>query len=260
MGDWYLMLTLGTLGLAMRYGGWPRAPLVLGFILGDIMETALDITLQSYTWDWMLRPISAVIAALAVLTVVLAATGFIKRRREHPGASFGEGGDDEPEAPWRPFTSMPFALFVVAMFAYAVWDAQGWPPEAARLILCFGYVGLALAAAVFVIDASGFIRRARSDKGGLIAQYGNALRDAREPRRVLAMYGWFALIVGGTYVMGQVYAIPLFMLLYLVVSARESWKLAAIYALCGWLLLWGMFGEFIHIVWQPPLFDLFEIG
>jgi hypothetical protein len=49
------------------------------------------------------------------------------------------------------------------------------------------------------------------------------------------------------------------MFLYLVVSARESWKLAVIYALAGWLLLWGMFGEFIHVVWQPPLFDLFAV-
>ena len=259
MGDWYLMLSFGTLGLAMRYAGWPRAPLVLGFILGDIMETALDITLQSYTWDWVLRPISAIIAALAVLTVVLAASGFIKRRRQSPGASIGEGGDDEPEAPWRPFTSMPFALLMVATFAYAVWEANGWPPEAARLILCFGYVGLALAGAIFVMDASGFIARARSDGGGVVAQYGGALRGSREPSRVLAMYGWFAVIVGGSYVMGQVYAIPLFMFLYLVVSARESWKLAVIYALAGWLLLWGMFGEFIHVVWQPPLFDLFAV-
>ena len=73
------------------------------------------------------------------------------------------------------------------------------------------------------------------------------------------MYGWFALIVGTTYVVGQVYALPLFILLFLLVQARENWKLAVIYALCGWLLLWGMFGELIHVVWQPPLFELFEV-
>jgi putative tricarboxylic transport membrane protein len=255
MGDWYLMLVFGTLGLVMRYAGWPRAPLVLGFIIGSIMETALDITLQSYSWDWMTRPISAIIALLAVLTVVLSATGIIKRRRETPGATFGEGAEDEPDAPFRRFTSLPFSAVMILVFAYAIWRAYGWPISAGRLVLCFGYVGLALTAVILVTE----VRRFTAIEGGIAAQYSRVLRAAREPLGIASMYGWFALIVGMTYVVGQVYALPLFIFLFLLVQARENWKLAVIYALCGWLLLWGMFGEVIHVVWQPPLFELFEV-
>ncbi|MGH3267400.1 MAG: tripartite tricarboxylate transporter permease, partial [Trebonia sp.] len=71
MGDWYLTLVFGAVGLAMRYGGWPRAPMILGFILGSIMETALNISMQSYGFSWIYdRPVTAGICVLAVLTVV----------------------------------------------------------------------------------------------------------------------------------------------------------------------------------------------
>ncbi|MDA0652165.1 MAG: tripartite tricarboxylate transporter permease [Proteobacteria bacterium] len=259
MGDWYLMLTFGTLGLIMRYAGWARAPLVLGFILGNIMETALDITLQSYTWDWMLRPISGILGALCVLTVVLSARGGMKQRRETPGATFGEGADDEPDAPYRHFTSLPFAGFITLVFAYALWKASGWPREAALLLLTFGCLGIAFSATIFVADLKGFITRSRSGDGGTVAQYVNVLRESREPKGVLGMYGWFALIVAGTYVVGQVYAIPIFIMLYLRFFVGEGWKLTLVYAAAGWLLLWGMFNELIHIVWHTPLFDIFSI-
>ena len=50
-------------------------------------------------------------------------------------------------------------------------------------------------------------------------------------------------------------ALPLYVLLYLKVWRKESWKLSLIYTFLSWLLLWGMFGEIIHVVWQPPLLE-----
>lgn len=103
MGDWYLLIFFGTLGLVMRYAGWPRAPLVLGFILGDIMETAIDITLQNYDWEWLIRPVTAIIAILAILTIVLSFTGYLNRRRESPGVAAGEGAAEGEEADLQKF-------------------------------------------------------------------------------------------------------------------------------------------------------------
>ena len=256
MEDWYVLLVFGSLGLAMRYAAWPRAPLVLGFILGDIMETALDISLQNYDWDWLLRPISAIIAALAIFTVILSASGYLKRRRESPGMSVGEGSITGEEARLQKFTSLPFTGLILVLFILTIIEASGWSPEAARLVLCFAYTAIGLTALILTSDIRQFLAREEGGPGAsVIARYIAELRASSEPLGILKMYGWFAFIVAATYAFGQMIALPAYILLYLRFSARESWTTSLLYTFCGWLLVWGMFGEIIHVVWQPPVFD-----
>jgi TctA family transporter len=256
MGDWYLFLILGLLGLVMRYAGWPRAPMVLGFVLGSIMETALHITLQKYTWDWVLRPISAIIIALALLTVVLSASGFIKRKREAQNVPAGEGAATGREAELQKFTSLPFAIFMLAIFSYAIYAASGWPEEAGLLVDTFCYPGAAFCVMILINDIREFVTAKDGEfSGSIMTQYAAVIRNSKEPLGILGMYGWFAGIIIVTYIAGQMVALPLYVLLYLKVWRKESWKLSLIYTFLSWLLLWGMFGEIIHVVWQPPLLE-----
>ena len=256
MGDWYLFLILGLLGLIMRYAGWPRAPLVLGFVLGSIMETALHITLQKYSWDWVLRPISGIICALAILTVVLSATGFIKRRREKQNVPAGEGAATGREAELQKFTSLPFAIFMLAVFGYAIFKAQGWPEEAGLLVDVFCYPGAAFCLVIIINDIREFATAKDGEfSGSFGTQYANVVRASKEPLGVLGMYGSFAGIIIVTYIAGQMIALPLYVFIYLKVLHKESWTLTLIYTFLSWFLLWGMFGEIIHVVWHPPLLD-----
>ncbi|MEE8334048.1 MAG: tripartite tricarboxylate transporter permease, partial [Alphaproteobacteria bacterium] len=226
MGDWYLFLILGLLGLVMRYAGWPRAPLVLGFVLGSIMETALDITLQKYTWDWLLRPVSGIIAALAVLTVVLSARGIIKQRRESPDAAIGEGSASGREAELQKFTSLPFSIFLFAVFAYAIVEASGWRQEGGRIVLAFSYPGAAFCLLMILSDLRDILTAKSSEiTGPFFTQYAGVLRASKEPLGVLGMFCWFSGIVAVTYVGGQMVALPLYVFLYLKVQHRESWKI-----------------------------------
>ena len=48
IGDWITLLVFGVIGLVMKRAGWPRAPLILGFILGRIMENSLHISMRAY--------------------------------------------------------------------------------------------------------------------------------------------------------------------------------------------------------------------
>jgi hypothetical protein len=256
MGDWYLFLILGLLGLIMRYAGWPRAPLVLGFVLGSIMETALHITLQKYSWDWVLRPISGIICALAILTVVLSATGFIKRRRDKQNVPAGEGAATGRAAELQKFTSLPFAIFMLAVFSYAIFQARGWPEEAGLLVDCFCYPGAAFCLVIIINDIREFATAKDGEFSGPIGrQYANAIRASKEPLGILGVYGSFAGIIIVTYIAGQMIALPLYVFIYLKILHKESWTLTLIYTFLSWLLLWGMFGEIIHVVWHPPLLD-----
>ena len=65
-GDVLLMLFFGAVGYLMVAGGWPRAPFVLGLVLGKIVENNLYISVARYEAEWLTRPIVLVLAALAV--------------------------------------------------------------------------------------------------------------------------------------------------------------------------------------------------
>ena len=65
-GDVALMLFFGLVGYLMVAAGWPRAPFVLGLVLGKIAENNLYISVARYDAEWLTRPIVLVLIALAV--------------------------------------------------------------------------------------------------------------------------------------------------------------------------------------------------
>jgi putative tricarboxylic transport membrane protein len=71
--DVYVMVAFGLIGFVLRQYNYPMAPLVLGIVLGDLMEKNLRRGLVLSDGDLMpfvTRPISAVIAATIVLIVL----------------------------------------------------------------------------------------------------------------------------------------------------------------------------------------------
>jgi len=69
-GDVVLMLFFGAVGYLMVAGGWPRAPFVLGLVLGKIVENNLYISVARYDTAWLTRPIVLVLMALAVAAIL----------------------------------------------------------------------------------------------------------------------------------------------------------------------------------------------
>jgi TctA family transporter len=65
-GDVLVMLLFGGIGYLMVMGGWPRAPFVLGLVLGKIAENYLYISVARYEAAWLSRPIVVVLFALAI--------------------------------------------------------------------------------------------------------------------------------------------------------------------------------------------------
>jgi putative tricarboxylic transport membrane protein len=70
--DVYVMLAFGLLGFWLRHFGYPMAPLVLGIVLGDLLEKNLRRALVLSDGDltpFFTRPISGVLAAVIIGTV-----------------------------------------------------------------------------------------------------------------------------------------------------------------------------------------------
>jgi len=76
--DVLMTLVFGALGYLMVSAGWPRAPFVLGLVLGKIAENYLYISVARYEASWLARPVVLVLIALAVAVI---AYPLIQQRR-----------------------------------------------------------------------------------------------------------------------------------------------------------------------------------
>lgn len=74
-GDILVFLFIGLLSWAMKQLAWPRAPLIIGFVLAPATERYLHLSMSRYGLDWLTRPVVLVFAALIVGLVAFGAVG-----------------------------------------------------------------------------------------------------------------------------------------------------------------------------------------
>lgn len=241
LGDWITLLVFGVIGVALRRGGWPRPPVVLGFVLGPIMETNLDLSYQALGWTWLGRPL--VMAMIAILVVVLLIALWARwRRRQRPnpapataGGELGGGLDKR----W----SVPMDVALIVLFALALWWSRGWSQDASFFPRIVATCGLIAAGLSLLLD---LVRRLPPPPAGAVPI-----------TRVLAMFGFFGAVVVLSLLFGQLIAIPVMTAAYLLGWARERWTMALAQAVGAWAVLYFLFDKGVHVMWQPPVLPLF---
>lgn len=91
----YLMVIFAAIAIVLRLLDYPMAPMILGFILGDLMEDnlrrALAISDGSISFLWE-RPITLVIMLITVAVLVTPAIKFVRERWSSRTVTAGEGG------------------------------------------------------------------------------------------------------------------------------------------------------------------------
>lgn len=211
------------------------------------MENSLFVTYQAYgPIAWIFRPICLVILVLAVATIVF--TAFRSRRNVKAGIAVKiQETDDEDR-----LAGFAFLVLAVAVFASAGGQALGWGKTAAQFPLVVAIPALFLGILALVQDAR-ILRKSRvGADGAAVKLITNSvlLRDLPKASLLLAsLMG----VVGLTVLVGQAIAIPVFILAYLLVRGRTSWKIAVSYATISGLILYFMFGELIGILWYPSI-------
>jgi TctA family transporter len=64
-----ILVVLSAIGYGLLRADWPRAPFVIGLVLGPIAEESLHKALALWGLGFFLRPLSLVLIALIVLTI-----------------------------------------------------------------------------------------------------------------------------------------------------------------------------------------------
>jgi TctA family transporter len=70
IADLIVTFSFGVLGYLMVLWGWPRPPLVLGLVLGKLVETYLFISVARYGFAWLGHPIVVGLLLLMVFVIV----------------------------------------------------------------------------------------------------------------------------------------------------------------------------------------------
>lgn len=246
---WIICLMFGVVGYLMKQTGWARPPLVLGLILGDIIENRfLLATNAADGFGWMTSWINLIIIALIVGTVFLAARGVVKNKQSEDKAEAGEGRG------FNPAMSLPFSLVTIFVFAAAIIMATEWEnPEVNMFPFSIAIPGVVLAAMAAFSDGRAFGRvRAQSQSlGAMFAKAGEQALLLRSIKFVAALVGMALIML----VIGQKLAIPLFIYLYLRLWARYATWICALYAFVGWLFLIILYDRIIHLNFHIPLLN-----
>src|SRR3546814_20609727 len=71
----------------MKQAGWPRAPMLIGFVLSLVTERYLHLSMSRYGLDWLLFPSVLAILALIVIARVAGLPSNRLHRKPHDEAT-----------------------------------------------------------------------------------------------------------------------------------------------------------------------------
>ncbi|MFT5439026.1 MAG: putative tricarboxylic transport membrane protein [Alphaproteobacteria bacterium] len=251
LGDWISLLVFGLIGWVMKISGWSRPPMVLGFILGIIMENGLHIGMQTYGWDFITRPIVLIIVALILFTLITAWRKANKNRADGNIKEVGDGADID-----NPRLALPFDILLLVIFAGAAMVALTWVPAARFMPLVATLPAIALLLIIIWRDAKAVRERkaipAGPEADAATAHTAGLLRGGK-------FYLWMLGIVGATLIIGQYIALVCFVALYLRVWGKVGWRLTLVYTAVSAAVLYLLFNMVVPVLWhESPFFSLFN--
>ncbi len=243
--DLIVLAAFGALGWIMKRLSWPRAPLILAFVLGGLVESYLFISQLRYGFGWMAQPLPALaLVVIAFLLLRPLAVRFLPgwRRRQAevaapsgtPAATAAHGTRGEMIA-----DSLLWGG-VIAVMLYVYFSSAGWAAPARMLPQAVAIAGLIAAAGFVVFRLMGRIPPMQ-------------ISDREPLGTVLVQAAWIGGLIVGVRLVGMVPAIALFGFAYMLVEGRTKPHHALLILLPFLGGIYFLFHEMLHIPWPQSL-------
>ncbi len=255
-GDLWTLLIFGLLGWVMKQAKWPRPPLVLGLVLGDIIERYLFISIQRYGVDWFARPIVLGIFAVSAMGLLRPLLQDLKKEGGVRGMLNGYG---KPQFEVQHLMH----LFLMGVFGYGLWEASSWNFSAKIVPMIVGGIGFSCIAMSLLndvfrkahLEAVDMRREARGEVEEKIHMDLESDTAHVSTHLILVragiFFGWLLAFMGSMSVIGIIPTVPLFVVLYMRLEGPESWKLVVPQAIGLTVFIWFVFDQLLTIPWPP---------
>lgn len=258
-GDIVILLLIGVLGWVMKRVRWSRSPMFLAFILAPLVEQYFVISTSIHGWEWVLRPIPAVVLSgtfLFLLGIAYRRYKSVREQRKNNKATFNIVWTIET---W-------FAIFALLFFATAFLSAMAWPSNAKLMPQLAATLGMVTSAGVlFTLWRRPLILAEEETPAAqgatLIPEASDMIYDVSTDfdglsRRTIGLRGLhhltlLLLFFGLSYYFGIVAATPFFLMAYMI-SHRENWKIAAPIAFIFTATVYFFFEYLLRLAWPVP--------
>jgi len=144
-----------------------------------------------------------------------------------------------------------FALFLIAVAAYAVYSASAWRFKAALFPLSVGIPLIILAATQLLLDLFGKAETAGGPAVDLEFTADVSPDVAR--RRVINIFLWIAGFILMVFLLGFPVAVPLFMLCYLGLQSGAGWWQSIGLTAAAWGFFYGVFQRLVRLQFEDGL-------
>jgi len=264
-GDLYTLLFFGILGWVMKQMKWPRPPLILGLVLGDIIERYMFISVERYGLTWLQRPI-------VIITLALAIMGFVRPVlqdvRSHGGLKKMLTNFGAPHF----MPSNLFYLLFFGLFGTMLYQAYGWNFDARIVPMIVGWAGLlfcsmslinqifrkaeALEAEISLTDLAEAAVKPKAEDQKIhmdIVAFTEHIPNKMIVLRAFIFFGWMAAFMASMSIIGLIPTIPFFVVAFMRLEAKESWKIVVPYAVIMVVFVWAVFDKLMTIPWPQTV-------
>jgi TctA family transporter len=257
-GDLYSLLLFGVFAWITKHAKWPRPPLVLGFILGKILERYMFISIERYGTSWMLRPVVVVLFLMAGLSLL---RPLLKDVKSHGG---WKGMLWDIHAP-KFHVRQLFPLFMLGLFIVMMSQAFSWNHKAAIIPFIVGTGAIFFCALTLLNDLlksevheAKAVERASLGIADDKMHLDIASNIAHLPTKILILrgaifFGWMLGFMGSMALIGLIPTIPIFIIAFMRIEGPERWRTTLLMAAFMTVLVYGVFDQLLAIPWPATV-------
>jgi TctA family transporter len=271
-GDIYTLLVFGTVGWIMKRLAWPRPPVILGVVLGDIVERYMFISVERYGTEWIFptewKNIRWVVLAMFALSI----WGLVRPLVKEYQMSGGIGGMVGALTPRQPRIDIQSVFYVafIGLLSYMMWEASTWNHDARIIPNIVGYFGLGILVLSFLTHTfkTKEVRIADGSSEGKVRQALHldlAVRGADMDKKLITIraigyLGWLLGFLLSAALIGMIPSLFLLVLGYMKIEGKETWKLTLICAFGITIFSIILFDKLLSLPWPQAEFgDLYVI-
>jgi len=238
-GDFYTLAVFGVIGWVMKRSGWPRPPLILGFVLGALIENYMFISFERYGTGWIFRPFVLIVLTVSVAGILYAGWSAIKTaladRGERAAVSFS-----------MPKAKNLFTILALLVFVAALIGSTSWPVRSQLIPQIICWTGAICCALQLFMELRGGAIQA-AGHGGMA--HGGETNAPGFYRRTRTYAIWCAGLLAGIAMIGLLPAVFAFQIAFMRLVGKERWSLILPVSIGYAIFMYVLFQDVVHVHW-----------